>query len=217
MPEEENGGNINGSLHQFTEYNNSIEEIMTVFDSDIEAENSSENDDARNIENMTKKIKDLKEKNIKLKKAYDKALERIFRLTDILNSKVCGEPTENVFTEVPGFPDRTTLKRFSEAATSDFVFVKLMMKGLWPNGLKNKSVIGRASNNPYGRPSRKRPLNPLVQIEPREQLSPEKVKYIGDRFIEHRIFQSDPPVIAKQRSDECNGLMTRMVSYYGAV
>ncbi|XP_055549368.1 uncharacterized protein LOC129732485 [Wyeomyia smithii] len=69
MPEEENGENINGSLHQFTEYNNSIEEIMTVFDSDIEAENSSENDDARNIENMTKKNQRLEGKKYKIKKS----------------------------------------------------------------------------------------------------------------------------------------------------
>lgn len=119
-----------------------------------------------------------------LSKSLNEATNRSLNLTDVLNSKVLGiaNPHNEVFTEKEGFPSREQLAAFSDQAIkSDYTFVRLVMEELWPNGYVNRSVSGRASNNPLGRP-RAGGNNSRTPIPPstikRVPLEPEKVQYV---------------------------------------
>lgn len=184
------------------------------------------------------------QKQIKrLKKAYREATNRCLKLTDTLSSKVFADSHEDIFTEVEGCPNIEQLKAFSnQAIKSDYTFVRLMMEELWPNGFVNRSVTGRSSNNPLGRP-RAAGNNFSTQTQlpthtvKRVPLEPEKVKYVQgnslvlfinlfiicntktflrlDRLLEHRIYRGDSPAVAKALADEAPSLMRRILAYYG--
>lgn len=116
----------------------------------------------------------------KLKLKYEECRRRCLKLTDSLNSKILGNPHEDVFTAVEGYTSKEKLKNFSEAAqNSDFIFVKLLMREVWPMGLKNRSVTGRASNNPRGRSQRE---DGARDATPKTPLEPEKVSYIEGKY-----------------------------------
>lgn len=73
------------------------------------------------------------------------------KLQEALTSKLLPEP-ETPFKDCDEFLDANTLRQFSLEATSDYIFMKFLMMRLWPDGLVGRSVTGRQSNNPSGRP-----------------------------------------------------------------
>ncbi|XP_062557631.1 uncharacterized protein LOC134222499 [Armigeres subalbatus] len=195
----------------------------------FEDENGSEAQTAVTIEcscgqqpAITKLLKDnatMKAQNEKLKKALRESNKRCLKLTDFLNSKIIGEPQGEIFTEIEGFPSTDQLKNFSnQAIKSDYTFVRLLMEELWPDGFLNRSVSGRSSNNPHGRPKagvNKSQIQVSTQTVKRIPLEPDKVKYLRDRLLEHRIFRGDSPAVAKSMADEAPRLMKRVLAYYG--
>lgn len=75
-------------------------------------------------------------------------------LLESLTSKLLPVP-EKPFVEEEGFYDCETLKKMShEAGDSDYSFVKFLMLRFWPEGFAGRSVTGRSSNNPSGRPKK---------------------------------------------------------------
>ncbi|XP_058450195.1 uncharacterized protein LOC131429822 [Malaya genurostris] len=169
------------------------------------------------IELLIKKYTKLVEQNKKLKTKYDDTSTRCMSLTDALSSKLIGQPRTTIFTEVAGYPDQNKLRMFSDAANkSDYIFVKLLMLHLWPDGLQNRTVTGRASNNPLGRSRQEKSTSFCPESSyKRIALESEKVEYISNRLLEHRLFLGDAPSIAKRNADECCQLMARVISYYG--
>lgn len=139
-------------------------------------------------EELDAQIKDLKLENEekaaiieKLKLKNEENSERCLRLTDALNAKILKNPHDDVFTEIEGFPSKEKLKKFSEAGqNSDYIFVKLLMHELWPSGLHNRSVTGRASNNPRGRnrTDGAGSWDRIVAGLPKTPLEPNKVTYV---------------------------------------
>lgn len=77
------------------------------------------------------------------------------KLQDSLTSKLLPTP-EIPFKVEEGFLDCETLVRMShEAGSKDYLFIKFAMMKLFPEGLVGRSVTGRVSNNPSGRPKKK--------------------------------------------------------------
>lgn len=191
------------------------------------------------FEELIKENALLKKKVNKLKKAYLEATNRTINLTDTLTSKVLGTHGEDkTFTEEDGYPSAQQLKAMSnQAIRSDYIFVKLLMEELWPEGFYNRSVTGRASNNPFGRPpAGGRTVPNLPPSVPRIPLEKDKVEYIKGnlhciyacltisnlklyafpaRLVEHRVFRGDTPAVAKTAADAATSLMKRVLSYYG--
>ncbi|XP_058820054.1 uncharacterized protein LOC131682465 isoform X2 [Topomyia yanbarensis] len=172
------------------------------------------------IEQLQSDNSAMKKQIQRLKQALREATNRCFKLTDTLNSKVFGDPHKEIFTEVEGYPSREQLIAFSDQGIkSDYTFVRLLMEELWPNGYVNRSVSGRSSNNPLGRPRRVAVNNPSVELPTntvkRVPLEPEKVKYIRDRLLEHRIYRGDSPAAANIWADESSSIMRRILAYYG--
>lgn len=154
----------------------------------------------------------------KIRTKYEECRKRCLKLTDSLNSKFLGKPHEDVFTAIEGSTSKEKLKKISEAAqNSDYVFVKLLMHDVWPMGLKDRSVTGRASNNPQGR-SKTEDIGGLTDgnaATPKTPLEPEKVSYIEDRLFEHRTYQGDSGAEARVKAKECGREMARVIAYYG--
>ncbi|XP_055525225.1 uncharacterized protein LOC129718456 [Wyeomyia smithii] len=109
-------------------------------DSDTGAENHHGEANQSKMDRVIRQNTVLKRQNNKLKRSYSQAMDRIFRLTDILNAKVCGEPTDMVFTEVLWYPERVTLRRFSEATTSGVYYERLKLKRLKFERLKSRKA-----------------------------------------------------------------------------
>ncbi|XP_065085188.1 uncharacterized protein LOC135707314 [Ochlerotatus camptorhynchus] len=83
------------------------------------------------------------------------------KLLDSLTSKLLPTP-EKPFKEEEGFLDCETLQRLShEAGDKDYLFVKFLMMQLFPDGFVGRSVTGRRSNNPSGRPKKKDAVCPV--------------------------------------------------------
>lgn len=117
----------------------------------------------------------------KLKLMLKQSDMRCNRLTDSLNIKLLGNPHEDKFTEVEGFPDKAKLRRFSDAATSDFIFVRMLMQDLWPEGFILRTVTGRSTNNPRGRKGGKN--DEAVEPSNKTSLEPEKLSYIEGKML----------------------------------
>ncbi|XP_055528713.1 uncharacterized protein LOC129720868 [Wyeomyia smithii] len=139
------------------------------------------------------------------------------KLSDALSSKLLNPTNKSVFTEVPGFVGSDQLEKFSTAGyKSDYVFIKLLMLEVWPDGLSGRSVTGRMSNNPLGRG-----LHTSLASSQQDRFSiktalePEKVEYIAGRLYEHRLNMGDSPAVARINAEECNRLMSRVISYHG--
>ncbi|XP_055611868.1 uncharacterized protein LOC129758390 [Uranotaenia lowii] len=169
------------------------------------------------IDELLAKNQRMIEQISKLKAENKLSLQRCLTLTDSLNSKILGQATE-VFTEIEGFETIDSLKKISQAAMtakSDFIFVKLLMFRLWPDGLKNYSKSGRSSNNPHGRPRKDgKARQARSSREERRILDPEKITYLEERFYEHRLFQGDSPAVARSGTSECGALINRVLAYY---
>ncbi|XP_065083770.1 uncharacterized protein LOC135705847 [Ochlerotatus camptorhynchus] len=165
------------------------------------------------IDNLIEQNEMLTTQSKKLKSKLEESNMRCLRLTDSLNLKLMLKPQEVVFTETEGFPDKEKLKKISEAASSDYVFVKLLMHNLWPDGFRRRTVTGRSSNNPHGRVGGQtdQANEPSAKIP----LEPEKVSYVEDRLEEHRLYQGDTPAVARVKAKECGRYMARLFSYYG--
>lgn len=122
--------------------------------------------------------------NKKLNKQNQQNTARCLTLTDALNAKILGKPHDETFTEVEEFPGKEKLKKFSETAgTRDYIFVKLLMLELFPEGLKNVSLTGRTSNNPNGRKGGER-SHKEESVE-KVRLDPDKVKYIEGKILNY--------------------------------
>lgn len=188
---------------------------------------------------LIEKLKKQNEQQAALIRKCEDSENRSNRLTDALSAKVLGEPHDDVFTVVQGFPDKAKLKQLSQGGQkSDYLFVRLLMKELWPTGVVNRSVTGRSSNNPLGRgrsvlndangPSKTKGNTPLA-------LEQEKVQYchgsfylsslvyykkiftqpaFTDRLEEHRRYLGDPEIVARTHADECGRLTARVIAYY---
>ncbi|XP_021695302.1 uncharacterized protein LOC110675197 [Aedes aegypti] len=151
--------------------------------------------------------------NKKLKLANEKSSLRCLTLTDALNAKVLRKTHDEKFTELPGFPDKNKLKKFSETAGSrDYIFVKLLLMEIFTDGLKNMTLTGRVTNNPNGRKGGERIQNEMPE---KVRLDPEKVKYIEERFVEHRVYQGETPAVAGVKVKQCRELIARVLIYYG--
>lgn len=137
------------------------------------------------IDKLHKRLETVTLADRRLREKYYNTLKRCMNLSDALSTKVIGRPNESLFTEVPGFPAREQLEKFSAAGyKSDYIFIKLLTLELWPNGLTGRSVTGRMSNNPLGR-SLHASVNSFQhdRIEIRTALEPEKVEYIAGNHI----------------------------------
>lgn len=103
------------------------------------------------IENdqLKKKIANMKNKRSILKLRNQK-------LEQSLVSKVLPEPARP-FKDVEGFPTAEDIMNMSvRAEDSDYLFIKFLMYAIWPEGFKQRSVTGRISNNPEGRPKKRK-------------------------------------------------------------
>ncbi|KXJ76075.1 hypothetical protein RP20_CCG010356 [Aedes albopictus] len=110
---------------------------------------------------------------------------RCLTLTDALNAK---------------------LKKFSEVAGSrDYIFVKLLLLDIFTDGLKNKTLTGRVTNNPNGRKGGERVH--VDESTEKDRLEPAKVKYIEERFVEHRCYQGDTAAVAGVKIRQCRELI----------
>ncbi|XP_062552654.1 uncharacterized protein LOC134217851 isoform X2 [Armigeres subalbatus] len=157
-----------------------------------------------------KKTTDLKVTNAKLQKA--------------LVSKLLPEPVRP-FKDVEGFPNCDDIMTMSmEAHDSDYMFVKFLMNAIWPDGFAGRTVTGRVSNNPKGRPKvnvvategnagedrgcTSAASPPAVSVA----LEDEKVQFVKARLLERRIHLHDETVVAKKASEGCNRLMQMVIS-----
>ncbi|XP_062535423.1 uncharacterized protein LOC134204659 [Armigeres subalbatus] len=144
------------------------------------------------------------------------------RLLDSLTSKLLPRPEKPFYEEEEEFLDCEVLIRLShEAGDSDYLFLKFLMMKLFPDGLVGRSVTGRPSNNPPGRPkksdmgsSENMPsMNHEVNRETGKiQLDPVKVKWIKRRLNERRIFLRDDAVAANVCYKGVGHLMTRVIA-----
>ncbi|XP_065072521.1 uncharacterized protein LOC135696911 [Ochlerotatus camptorhynchus] len=89
----------------------------------------------------------LKKRKINLERSHSK-------LQQALVSKLLPS-THKPFKKINGFSECPTadmiLKMSMVAKDSDYIFVKLLMYAIWPEGFAGRSVTGRTSNNPKGR------------------------------------------------------------------
>ncbi|EAT44229.1 AAEL004395-PA [Aedes aegypti] len=71
--------------------------------------------------------------------------------------------THKPFENVEGFPDCPSADKIAKmsvvAKDSDYVFIKLLMYAIWPDGFMGKSVTARTSNNPKGRGKKDPPID----------------------------------------------------------
>lgn len=71
--------------------------------------------------------------------------------------------THKPFENVEGFPDCPSADKIAKmsvvAKDSDYVFIKLLMYAIWPDGFMGKSVTARTSNNPKGRGKKNPPID----------------------------------------------------------
>lgn len=134
------------------------------------------------IQNLQTKIESLSASNRRLRVKYKTAMKRIMHLSEALSTKVIGRPNESLFTEIPGYPGREQLQKYSAAGyKSDYVFIKLLMVEIWPEGLAGRSVTGRISTNPYGRGLHHR--NWQNNVETKTALEPDKVEYVAGKYF----------------------------------
>lgn len=90
-------------------------------------------------------------KNKKLAEEIARSEQMNCKLQQAITSKLLPVP-ETPFKDCEDFLDSNTLTQFSLEANSDYIFMKFLMMRLWPEGLVGRSVTGRQSNNPSGRP-----------------------------------------------------------------
>ncbi|XP_021708259.1 uncharacterized protein LOC110678921 [Aedes aegypti] len=140
-------------------------------------------------------------------------------LQDSLTSKLLPTP-EVPFQEEEGFLDSATMLQLSnEAGSKDYLFVKFLMMRLFPEGLVGRTVTGRTSNNPPGRPKKKndgfhqdenvpRPARDTAKVP----LDPVKVKWIKRRLYERRKFLRDDNVAIQLKYKSATRLMTRIIA-----
>lgn len=97
---------------------------------------------------------ELQRQNRYLKKRKDTTERSHARMQEALMSKLLPS-THKPFENVTGYPDCPSADNVSKmsmvAKDSDYIFVKLLMYAIWPDGFEGKSVTGRSSNNPKGR------------------------------------------------------------------
>lgn len=107
----------------------------------------------------------LTKRNIRLERAHD-------RLQQCLTSKLLpstNKPFEDI-EGVEGCPPADRIFKMSMLARdSDYIFIKLLMNAIWPDGFAGRSVTGRYSNNPKGRRKKSVPEGQTAnQTEPTE-------------------------------------------------
>lgn len=113
----------------------------------------------REINDMKTEKEKLLKKVDALKSQLSQANETNLRMQMALSSSLLPTPSKP-FKEMDGFPTNDMLLAWSvEARDSDYLFVKFVMMHLWPDGLANRSLTGRVSNNPKGRPRKTNPVN----------------------------------------------------------
>lgn len=97
---------------------------------------------------------ELQRRNMYLKKRKDTIERSHARMQEALMSKLL-PTTHKPFENVTGYPDCLSADNVSKMSMvvkdSDYIFVKLLMYAIWPEGFEGKSVTGRSSNNPMGR------------------------------------------------------------------
>ncbi|XP_021709723.1 uncharacterized protein LOC110679446 isoform X2 [Aedes aegypti] len=200
-----------------------LDEIPMPVSTDEELDAESETDECYcgqqpKIDRLVKENQTLKRRMMKLKQERNEANNRTIRLTDTLNSKVLGDdPHKNQFTELEGYPSRDQLVAFSDLSIkSDYPFMKLLMQELWPEGFVNRSITGRSSHNPFGRPPKTGKKTRLdLPTQRTIPLESDKVKYCEDRLMEHRLYRGDCPTVAKAVALGAKKLMRSVLSYYG--
>ncbi|XP_058446526.1 uncharacterized protein LOC131440612 [Malaya genurostris] len=175
-----------------------------------------------NCKILSKKILSLTKRLTKITTAYRDLRIKSNRLACALTSRLLPSEDNFNFKTVPGYPSADKLTQLSNhAGDSDFIFIKLVMKELWPQGFHGRTVTGRASNNPSGRPIDVSNANSSVHMplandsSGKEPLEKEKVNYVKERLYERKILTGMDPTTAAQESARQSGRhMARVIAYY---
>ena len=67
----------------------------------------------------------------------------------------------------------------------DYLFMKLVIYAILPNGFKRRSLTGRVSNNLVGRPGNRKSLNQRKVVNTTKVLVSEKFEYILGNNLEN--------------------------------
>ncbi|XP_065077880.1 uncharacterized protein LOC135701103 [Ochlerotatus camptorhynchus] len=188
-------------------------------------------EEARKYKKMVESLQmDLSEEILKTKRLAEENARLVTqngKLQEALTSKLLPEP-ETPFKDCGEYIDANTLRQFSLEADSDYLFIKFIMMRLWPEGLLGRSVTGRQSNNPSGRPKSVRQEDKTgegtsagasISGESADgtsvtklALEKEKVDYCIRCLHERRIFLRDDVKTAMARSKAGTSLMTRVIA-----